>query len=141
MIDIGGYLNNGRLPVLALRAAQVQIKWVGAQFHTAGIAEVDAFISDPHETPSDLVGLYRENLLILPDTYVCYDPPGFDIPVGPSPAAETGSVTFGSLNSLMKITPATLDAWAETLRRLPGSRLLLAAPQLDEEPSARRLSR
>ena len=140
LIDMGGYLNNGRLPVLALRPAPVQIKWVGAQFHTTGIAEVDAFISDPHETPSDLAGLYRENLLILPDAYVCYDPPGLDLPVSPLPAAETGRVTFGSFNALMKITPATLDAWADTLGRLPGSRLLLAAPQLTEEACARRLS-
>ena len=46
------------------------------------------------------------------------------------PCLENGYLTFGSLASQYKITPAVLDAWADILKRADGSRLLLANPAL-----------
>ena len=55
------------------------------------------------------------------------------------PAAHNGFITFGSFNSLMKITTTTIAAWATIVERVPGSRLLLAAPALGESETADRL--
>ena len=135
LIDLGGSLMQGQLPVLALRAAPVQVKWVGAQYHTTGMAEVDGFVTDRFETPPSLAYLYRERLLVMPDSYVCYDPPrdAPDVTEPPVSRNVARSITFGSFNSLMKITPRVLDVWCAVLRDLPGSRLLVKAPQCEED--------
>ncbi len=139
LIELTGHLRNGRLAVLARRPAPVQIKWVGAQYHTTGITEVDYLITDRHETPPELAPLYSEKLLVMPDSYVCWSPPDEAPEVAALPAERNGFITFGSFNSMMKITAATLAAWAAILERVPHSRLLLAAPALSESETVDRL--
>jgi predicted O-linked N-acetylglucosamine transferase (SPINDLY family)/tetratricopeptide (TPR) repeat protein len=139
LIELSGYLRDGRLGVLARRPAPVQIKWAGAQFHTTGIAEVDFIITDARQTPPQLAPLYGERLLVMPGSYACWTPPEeAPEPVAP-PLERNGFVTFGSFNSLMKITAPTIAAWSAILTRVPGSRLLLAAPALGEPETADRL--
>ncbi|MBV9859635.1 MAG: hypothetical protein JO038_05985, partial [Alphaproteobacteria bacterium] len=139
LIDLGGYLDKGRLPVLAQRPAPVQIKWVGAQFHTTAMPEVDWLITDRFETPPSLAPLYTEQLLVLPDSYVCYDAPEEAPAIGELPARCNGFVTFGSFNNLMKITPGAIAVWARLLRQVSESRLLIKAPQLGEKEAGRML--
>ena len=50
LIDLGGYGDAARMPACANRMAPVQVKWVGMQSHSSGMAEMDWFISDRWET-------------------------------------------------------------------------------------------
>jgi predicted O-linked N-acetylglucosamine transferase (SPINDLY family) len=136
LIDLGGYGDQGLLSLCARRLAPVQIKWVGMQNHTTGMAEVDWFLSDRWETPPELAHLYTERLLLLPDGYVCYSPPIHAPPVAPPPAARRGAVTFGCFNNLAKITPVVVATWAAILRELPGARLVLKSHPLAHAATA-----
>jgi predicted O-linked N-acetylglucosamine transferase (SPINDLY family) len=138
LIDLGGFGDAGRIDVCAYRPAPLQIKWVGMQYHSTGLEFIDYFLSDLQETPAGYEAFYSEKLLRLPDGYVCYLPPDYAPQVGPLPAGRNGYITFGCLNNLMKITPATLTAWSEILREIPDARLLLRCPQFsDAGPRAR----
>jgi tetratricopeptide (TPR) repeat protein len=132
LIDLGGYGDLGRMPLCAYRAAPVQIKWVGMQYHSSGIAEMDWIICDRWEIPPDLESYYTERPLIMPDGYVCYSPPPDAPDVTTLPALKNGYVTFGCFNNLSKFTPSTVAAWAKVLHRLPTARFILKAPQFDE---------
>jgi hypothetical protein len=55
---------------------------------------------------------------------------------GPPPPLAAGRVTFGCLNKLVKVTPAMMRAWAQVLRAVPGSRLLVLAAAGAEGPGA-----
>jgi predicted O-linked N-acetylglucosamine transferase (SPINDLY family) len=115
------------------------VKWVGAQFHTTGVAEVDWFVTDRFETPPHLARLYGEKLLTMPASYVCYDPPADAPEVGKLPVRTTRRMTFGSFNSFAKITPQVLAAWAAVLARVPRARLLIVAVELGEPAMAARV--
>lgn len=140
LLDLGGYGDAARMPACAHRLAPVQIKWVGMQAHSSGLAEMDWFLTDRWETPAGSDRLYSERLLRLPDGYVCYSPPPYAPAVAPLPASRNGFVTFGCFNNLAKITPRVMEVWAEVLRRVPGSRLVLQAHQLSDAATAERIA-
>ena len=136
LIDLGGYGDAARMPACANRLAPVQIKWVGMQAHSSGLAEMDWFLTDRWETPDGFEPLYSEKLLRLPDGYVCYSPPPHAPDVVALPALTNGFVTFGCFNNLAKITPRVIETWAEILRRIPDARLILKTHQLSDRPTA-----
>lgn len=140
VVDLGGYGDAGRLTACARRLAPVQIKWVGMQFHSTGLPEVDWFLTDRWETPEGFERLYAERLLRMPDGYVCYTPPPYAPDVTPLPAlARGGAVTFGCFNNIAKMTPEVFAAWAAVLRRLPVSRLVLKTHQFSNPAVAARV--
>lgn len=132
LIDLGGYGDGGCPAAVALKPAPVQIKWVGAQFSTTGLAAMDWMLTDRWETPPGFERFYTERLLRLPDGYVCYDPPAYAPAVGPLPAARNGHVTFGCFNNLAKVTDPVLQAWSRIMAALPDARLQLRTHALGD---------
>jgi predicted O-linked N-acetylglucosamine transferase (SPINDLY family) len=136
LIDLGGYGDAGRVLACAHRIAPVQIKWVGMQNHSSGLAEMDWFITDRWETPPGFERLYSERLLHLPDGYICYSPPPYAPEVAKLPALANGYVTFGCFNNLAKITPRAIATWAGILRAMPDARLVLKTHQFSDHEAA-----
>lgn len=139
LIDLGGYGDASRIMACANRLAPVQVKWVGMQAHTSGLAEMDWFITDRWETPPGFEALYSERLLRLPDGYVCYSPPPYAPAVKPPPALSHGHITFGCFNNIAKLTPELIEAWITILNRIPDARLILKTHQLTHPETAARL--
>ena len=132
LIEMSGYGDRGMMTACAHRAAPVQIRWVGSQYHSSGLAEMDWFITDRWETPPGFDRFYSEALLRLPDGYACYSPPPYAPDVQSLPALRRGTITFGCFNNLAKITPLVIETWAAILRRLPGTRLMLKTYQFND---------
>jgi protein O-GlcNAc transferase len=76
---------------------------------------------DPPHTQS----FYVERLVYLPGGANCFGPPLMSPMVGPQPAKVNGFVTFGSFNVNVKISTEILTLWAEVLREIPTSRLVM----------------
>ncbi|MDB5373453.1 MAG: hypothetical protein JWP04_2095, partial [Belnapia sp.] len=141
LLELGGYGEGGRPFVLAHRPAPVQVKWVGAQFSTLGLAACDWMLTDRRETPPGHEDFYTEKLLRLPDGYLCYLPPPYAPPVNLLPALAGQGVTFGCFNNLAKLTAPVLVAWARILALLPEARLVLRTHTLGEEATRDRTAR
>jgi predicted O-linked N-acetylglucosamine transferase (SPINDLY family) len=109
------------------------------QNHSSGLPEMDWFITDRWETPPHLAKTYSEQMLYLPDGYVCYSPPSYAPKVGPLPALANGFVTFGCFNNLAKINARVISAWCAILREVPGSRLVLKTHQFSDAATAQRV--
>jgi protein O-GlcNAc transferase len=139
LIDLGGYGESARMTACAYRLAPVQVKWVGMQNHSSGVAEMDWIITDRWETPPELEHVYSERPLRLPDGYVCYSPPPYAPDVVPLPAIANGYITFGYFNNLAKVTPRVIATWCTILLRVPGSRMVLKTQQFGDEPTAERV--
>jgi predicted O-linked N-acetylglucosamine transferase (SPINDLY family) len=87
---------------------------------------MDYRITDRYADPEGIADAYYvERLLRLPHSLWCYRP-GVDMPE-PSilPALARGYLTFGSFNNFNKVDQPTLALWAELLRALPTSRLMM----------------
>ena len=132
LVDLSGHTGNHRLLAFALRPAPVQATWIG-YFNTSGMAEMDYFISDPHTSPPSGGQLFSEQVLHLPHTRFCFSQPSYASAVASPPMQKNGFVTFGSFNRLPKLSPQVLDAWAQILRSVPMSRIVLKAAALADD--------
>ncbi len=124
LVDLDGHNPTGRPLIFARKPAPVQVEWLD-WFDTSGMATIDAILTDPYTTPLDSPQRYAETPVRLPHTRLCYTPVDHAPAVAPMPCLAGAPFTFGSFNRQDKLHPALLAVWAEILRAVPGSRLLL----------------
>jgi protein O-GlcNAc transferase len=127
LIDLAGHSEGNRLLVFAQRAAPVQISWMG-YVTTTGLSAMDWRLTQADADPSGAEIDYCERLWRLPSSLWCYRPLVGMPDVRPPPAFKNGHITFGVLNRFSKNSLPALTAWADLLRRVPTSRLLINAP-------------
>ena len=101
-----------------------QVTWIGYP-NTTGLPAVDYRLTDATCDPPDTTQPFSEELVRLPECFLCYTAPHDAPPVAPLPALLTGHVTFGSFNNLGKVTGDVMALWGRVLSAVPGSRLLL----------------
>jgi predicted O-linked N-acetylglucosamine transferase (SPINDLY family) len=137
LFDLAGHTAHNRLLVFARKPAPVQITWIGYE-GTTGLEAIDYILADPYTIPAGQEMWYREQVLRMPDGYVCYDPPEPSPGVAALAAAKNGYVRFGSFNNPAKITPQVVEVWAKVLGRVPNSRLRLKYQGLGDDSVCRR---
>jgi predicted O-linked N-acetylglucosamine transferase (SPINDLY family) len=124
LVDLTGHMDNPRTLLLAERAAPVQVAYCGYPF-TTGISEVDYRITDAEVDPlGTSEPFYTEELIRVPGCCWCLEPE--DSPeVGLLPQTKKGYVTFAVLNRLAKVRPRMIQLWAQILKSVKGSRLMV----------------
>jgi protein O-GlcNAc transferase len=130
LVDLSGHTARNRLTLFGLKPAPVQVTWLGYP-NTTGLDAMDYRLTDRIADPeggSDETN--TEQLVRLERAFVCFRPPDESPPVSAPPALTSGHVTFGSFNSLIKITPDVVRLWSRILSAVPASRLFLKARQL-----------
>lgn len=137
LIDLAGHTSTHRLGVFALRAAPVQLTFLGYP-HSTGMERIDWLIGDPQVSPAAHGHLFSERIAQLPGSVFCWCPvDSYPLP----PARPAGSpLVLGSFNNIMKVSPRTIRLWATVLHDLPQARLLLKAPSLGDPSVAARFT-
>lgn len=127
-MDLGGLTEGARTGVFALRAAPVQINYIGYPA-TMGAEYMDYIIADTTVLPDTLAEHYTEKPVYLP----CFQVNDSSRQIADKVFTraelglpETGFV-FCSFNQTYKISPDTFDGWARILRQVNGSVLLILA--------------
>lgn len=133
LVDLAGHTRGNRLGTFALRAAPVQVSYLGYPA-TTGLAEMDWRITDAWADPPEMTeAFHSERLLRLDHGFLCYRPPDDAPDIQPPPSASAGHVTFGSFNNLAKLTDNAIRLWSDILHAVPGSRLKLKAKALGDD--------
>lgn len=138
LIDLAGHTGHNGLMAMAHKPAPIQATWIGFP-GTTGLSAMDYLITDDMTDPPGVEDQYSERLFRLPTRLCVYRPMSRNplwryqpiYLVRPSPALENGYVTFGSCNNLGKITDTVLSTWAEILRQVPQSKLLIEGKNFD----------
>lgn len=124
LIDLAGHAGSLHAPVLGYKPAPVQVTYLGYP-DTTGIEAVDYRITDWTADPAGAEATHTEQLVRLPDGFLCFRPPE-DLPaIGAPPRAANGWVTFGSFNREFKVSRQVLDLWCRILLAVPGSRMVM----------------
>ncbi|XP_021765293.1 probable UDP-N-acetylglucosamine--peptide N-acetylglucosaminyltransferase SPINDLY [Chenopodium quinoa] len=123
-VELTGHTANNKLGTMACRPAPLQVTWIGYP-NTTGLPTIDYRITDALADPPETKQKHVEDLVRLPDSFLCYTPSPEAGTVSAAPALSNGFVTFGSFNNLAKITPKVLQVWARILCDVPNSRLVV----------------
>lgn len=135
LVDLSGHTGGNRLGAFSHRLAPIQVTWLGYP-GTTGVTAMDYRLTDKVADPMASDGDYTESLIRLPQGFLCYDPPSEAPEPAPPPCKDRGFVTFGSFNTLAKISPEVVAAWARILMSVDGSVLVLKNRAL-ADPGAR----
>jgi protein O-GlcNAc transferase len=122
LVDLSGHTAGNRLRVFARKPAPIQVTYLGYA-NTTGMKAVDYRLTDALADPQGMTDhLNVEKLWRLPGCAWCCHPPEDAPDIQPR---GSGPITFGCFNAFAKINPKLTAIWAELLKRVPGSRLLL----------------
>ena len=124
LVELAGHSDGNRLLVLARKPSPIQVTYLGYP-DTTGIQAVDYRLTDDLADSPQSQQFHTEELVFLPDGFLCYSPADFAPPVASLPAIRKGYITFGSFNNSCKINPLIITLWAQILKANTGSRLLL----------------
>jgi protein O-GlcNAc transferase len=139
LVDLAGHTSGNRLGVFARKPAPVQMTYLGYPTGT-GLPTMTHRLADWTTDPEGDEALNCEPPVRLARSYFCYLP-SVDAPeVGSLPAAKEGDISFGSFNNLAKISPTTVKIWAQVLKAVPRSTLLLKNRGLTDKGVRRAMS-
>jgi predicted O-linked N-acetylglucosamine transferase (SPINDLY family) len=127
-IDLHGFSEYCRTKIFALRAAPVQINFVGYP-GTMGAGFMDYLIADGTIVPRALQAHYNEKIVYMPDCFLPFDS-SYAIAQKTFSREELGlpsaGFVFCCFNGSHKITPEVFDRWMRILSRVEGSVLWLS---------------
>jgi predicted O-linked N-acetylglucosamine transferase (SPINDLY family) len=124
LVDLAGHTAGNRLLVMACKPAPVQVTYLGYP-DTTGMEAIDYRLTDALAEGPLAQRFYTEELVYLPNGFLCYKPADFAPPVSPPPVQRKGHITFGSFNNNCKIHPFIMELWSRILRANDDFRLLL----------------
>jgi len=132
LIDLTGHTGSNRMLLFARRPAPIQITWVGYPA-TTGLSTIDYKIIDRYTDPPGVTEQeYTEELLRLSESFLCYLPDPDSPTVSILPRLTSGHITFGSLNNVAKISTEIVTLWAQILKKVPHSRLILKSKNFSD---------
>lgn len=132
LVDLAGHTRGSAVLMFRSRLAPVQINYLGYP-HSTGLSGFDARLVDSITDPPGSEQLATEPLVRLDPCFLCYKPPGDSPPPRPPrPAATREPITFGSFNSIWKLSDTAFKLICGVLAAVPRSRLLLKARAFDD---------
>jgi len=139
LVDLAGHTSHNRLGLFARRAAPLQANWLGYP-NTTGLETMDLRITDEIvDPPGRDDERHTERLVRIAGGFLAYRAPAGLPDASETAGAGDGPIRFGCFNNAAKLSDATLALWAELLRTVPDSLLILRALQLVDDGARSRL--
>ena len=139
LVDLGGHTSMPRLALLARRLAPVQATWCGYS-GTTGLDTMDYILVDKIIAPPEEQHYFTETPFRLPHSYLSFVPAN-PPEVSPLPYSRNGYVTFGCMNNPSKVNRYVVGWWAQILKAVPDSKLVMRYHLLGDPLVKERLAR
>jgi len=139
LVDMNRFTGGGHLLAFARKPAPIQVTWMGGPITTTGMETMDYVLTDNIHTPAGYEKFFVEKVVRLNNAYAVYKAPPYAPSVGSLPALDVGRVTFGCFNYLAKIQSEAIALWAQILKDVPNSRMLLQSKAFAQEEMRQRI--
>ncbi|MES2495336.1 MAG: tetratricopeptide repeat protein [Pseudomonadota bacterium] len=126
-VDLKGHTSNTRLGIFALRAAPIQISYLGYP-GTSGADFIDYIVADTVVIPADQRQHYSEKIIYLPGSYQVNDdrrPISERAMTRSQEGLPAQGFVFCCFNNSYKITPTEFEIWMRLLSQVDDSVLWL----------------
>jgi protein O-GlcNAc transferase len=133
LVDMNRFTGGGHLLAFARKPAPIQVTWMGGPIMTTGLETIDYVLSDRIHTPPEYEQFFVEKVVRLNNAYAIYQAPPYAPPVSSLPALNQGIITFGCFNYIAKIQRLAIDLWAEILKEVPNSQILLQSKAFGQD--------
>lgn len=128
-VDLGGFTKNARTGIFALRAAPVQVNYLGYP-GTMGSEFMDYIIADSVLIPLELKGFYTEKVAYLPNSFMPSDSktmPTNKETLRQGAGLPEGKFVFCCFLPAIKLTPDIFSSWMRILNAVKDSVLWLSS--------------
>jgi protein O-GlcNAc transferase len=125
LIDLSGHTGGNRLNVFSMRAAPIQVTYIGYP-GTTGLRNMDYRMTDDRTDPIGLTEWQHTEKLVRLETSTA--PFSLDVgapEVNQLPALRVARFTYGCLNNPLKINEHVVRTWAQILTAVPNSSILI----------------
>jgi predicted O-linked N-acetylglucosamine transferase (SPINDLY family) len=139
-VDLAGYTLGCRSGIFALRAAPLQVNYLGYP-GTIGAQCMDYLIGDRTVIPDDQRHHYSEKIIALPHSYLPHDTTRVIADVSMTReqfGLPAQAFVFCCFNGLYKITPDVFDGWMRILTRVPAGVLWFSQSNASAAANLRR---
>jgi predicted O-linked N-acetylglucosamine transferase (SPINDLY family) len=130
LVDLMGYTGRSRPEIFALRAAPIQVSYLGYP-GTMGADFIDYIVADREVIPAEDRRWFSEQVVWMPASYQVNDDRQAiaEAPSRDACGLPASAFVFCAFNGHIKIDRRSFDAWMRILAAVPGSVLwLLAGP-------------
>jgi predicted O-linked N-acetylglucosamine transferase (SPINDLY family) len=121
LVDLQGYTEGARTPILSLRPAPIQVNYLGFP-GTMGANFIDYILVDEYVSPKENRNVFQETPIYLPGCYLPRDSQRTMVTM-PRTRADEGlpehSFVFCAFSSPHKITEEVFDCWLRILSQVP----------------------
>jgi protein O-GlcNAc transferase len=140
LVDLTGLTASARQGILALRAAPVQVNYLGYA-GSLGAPYADYILADRVIIPPEQQHLYSEKVAYLPDTYMPHDSQrriAAHIPSRSEQGLPDFGFVFASFNNSYKFSPQMFDVWMRLLNQIDASVLWLPSANATAQRNLKR---
>jgi protein O-GlcNAc transferase len=125
LVDLAGHTESNRMLLFARKPSPVQATWIGYPA-TTGLSTIDYKIVDNFTDPPGMTEqFYTEQLMRMPESFLCYRPDSESPEISGLPALSSGHITFGSFNNFIKVSPKVIELWAAIMKEIPDCHLIM----------------
>jgi len=139
LVELAGHTAKNRLLTFARKPAPVSLTWLGYGY-TTGLGAIDYYLTDEASVPAGSEGLFAEQPWRIATPAYAYRPSPDMGEAGSLPALQRGYITFGTLTRSVRINHRTIRVWAELLKAVPNSRLVIDSLSFKDTAMQERLA-
>jgi protein O-GlcNAc transferase len=137
LVDLSGHTKGNRLKVFAKKPAPVSVTCLGYGY-TTGLKVIDYIFACNFTAPKGSEHLFSEKVWRLP--YLgCYSNTSVMPEVTPLPLIKNNHITFCTLSRSIRINDGVIETWAEVLRSIPDSKLIINSSDYADDVSRDRI--
>lgn len=135
LIDLAGHTVGSRTLVFTRKPAPISARWLD-DGHTSGLAAIDYFIGDRHFVPPEEAPYFAERIWRLPRATFPFKPHQRLSRTGPRPPLAGRAIRFGTISRSIRQTTRMYAIYAEILRNVPNSVLLIYCKAMADPETA-----